>query len=255
MKAIYNINYGVYVLTTNHSKMNGCIVNTVAQITSAPCKVMVCVNKENFSCDEIRKSKVFNLSILDKTTSFEIIEHFGFSSGKNVNKFDNFNDFKIAENNVPYITKFVNSYLSLKVLEEKDVGSHIMFIAEVTADMVINSNEPITYAYYQNNLKPQKKTDKTVWICSVCGYVYEGDPIPDDFICPLCKHGASDFVKQESEQNKTKISNATNNLEQSNQIDNKNNASKTHTCLLCGYVYEGDTPPDACPVCGANMWK
>lgn len=237
MKAIYNINYGVYVLTTNASKMNGCVVNTVAQITSSPVKVMVCVNKENFSCGEIQKSKVFNLSVLDSTTAFDIIEKFGFASGKTTNKFDNFADFKMADNNVPYITKNTNSYLSLKVLEEKDVGTHIMFICDVTADVVLNSNESITYTYYQNKIKPQKKANKTVWVCAVCGYVYEGDPLPEDFICPICKHGASDFVKQEAEQKTEKAS------------------TKKHTCLLCGYTAEGDAPPDICPVCGQNMWK
>ena len=246
MKAIYNISYGLYVLTTFASKPNGCIVNTVVQITSSPTKVMVCVNKDNFSCGEIQKSKTFNLSVLDMTSSFEIIERFGFSSGKNVNKFDGFMGFEMAENGVPFITKHTNSYLSLKVLEEKDVGTHMMFICEVTADVVLNSNEPITYAYYQNKLKPQKKVSKTVWVCSVCGYVYEGDPIPQDFVCPLCKHGASDFVKQEAKQ-KTET--------KKEEKANLSAGSKKHVCLLCGYVHEGDAPPDACPLCGQNMWK
>lgn len=246
MKAIYNISYGVYVLTTNASKKNGCIVNTVSQITSSPTKIMVCVNKENFSCSEIQKSKVFNLSVLDMTTAFEMIEKFGFSSGKTTDKFDGFADFEMAENGVPYITKNTNSYMSLKVLEEKDVGSHIMFICEQTADVVLNSNEPITYAYYQNKLKPQKKTEKVVWVCSVCGYVYEGDPIPEDFICPLCKHGASDFVKKEPEAKKeTKTQEKT----------ESKTSSKKHVCLLCGYTHEGDEAPNPCPVCGQNMWK
>ena len=238
MKAIYNIGYGVYVLTTASSKLNGCIVNTVAQITSSPVKIMVCVNKENFSCAEILKSKQFNLSVLDKTTAFDIIERFGFASGKNTNKFEGFLDYQMAKNNIPYITKNTNSYMSLKVLEEKDVGTHMMFICEQTADVVLNSNEPITYAYYQSNIKPKKKSTKTVWVCAVCGYVYEGDPIPEDFICPICKHGASDFIKQEAEDKK----------EDKQQ-------TKKHTCLLCGYSAEGDSPPDKCPICGANLWK
>lgn len=238
MKAIYNISYGVYILTTNASKMNGSVVNAVCQITSSPTRVMVCVNKDNFSCEEIKKSKEFNLSVLDMKTSFEMIEKFGFSSGKTINKFDGFSDFEMAKNNIPFITKNTNSYLSLKVVEEKDIGSHVMFICDVADDVVLNSNEPITYAYYQNNLKPKKKVSKTVWVCSVCGYVYEGDPIPEDFVCPLCKHGASDFVKQEAEPAKSEAK-----------------STKKQVCLLCGYVHEGDTPPDACPLCGANMWK
>lgn len=241
MKAIYNIGYGVYVLTTNGKKLNGCIVNTVAQITSAPVKIMVCVNKENFSCAEIQKTKQFNLSVLDMTTSFDLIERFGFSSGKTTDKFEGFADFKMAENNIPYITKSTNSYLSLKVLEEKDVGSHIIFICEQTADVVLSSTESVTYGYYQNKIKPKKTAEKVVWVCSVCGYVYEGDPIPEDFVCPLCKHGASDFVKQEPTAAKKE--------------EPKPAGGKKHTCLLCGYTVEGDAPPNPCPVCGANMWK
>ena len=238
MKAVYNIGYGVYILTTNSSKKNGCVVNSVAQITSSPARVMVCVNKENYSCSEIQKSKVFNLSILDMTTAFSLIEKFGFSSGKDVDKFENFSDYDLAENGVPYITKHTNSYLSLKVVQTNDVGTHMMFVCDIEKDVVLNSNESITYAYYQNKLKPQKKTNKTVWVCSVCGYVYEGENIPEDFVCPLCKHGASDFVKQEaSDKNK------------------KETSSKKHVCLLCGYTHEGDAPPDVCPVCGQNMWK
>ena len=244
MKAVYNIGYGVYVLTTNASKKNGCIVNSVAQITSSPAKVMVCVNKENFSCGEIQKSKKFNLSILDMTSAFEIIEKFGFASGKNIDKFENFTDFEMAKNGVPFITIHTNSYLSLKVIQENDVGSHIMFICEVEEDVVLNSNESLTYAYYQNKLKPQKKTEKVVWVCSVCGYVYEGDPIPEDFVCPLCKHGASDFVKQGPEQKA-----------ESKQESKTSTGAKKHICLLCGYTHEGDEAPNSCPVCGQNMWK
>lgn len=247
MKAIYNISYGVYILTTVSSKLNGCVVNTVAQITSSPTKVMVCVNKENFSCGEIQKSKIFNLSVLDMRTGFDIIEKFGFCSGKDVNKFENFESYKLAKNGVPFITEHTNAYLSLKVLEEKDVGTHVMFICEVTADEVLSSNEPITYAYYQNKLKPQKKSEKTVWVCSVCGYVYEGDPIPEDFICPLCKHGASDFERKEATKENSKNENA--------KTENKEKTSKKKVCLLCGYVHDSDEPIDACPLCGANMWK
>ncbi len=241
MKAVYNIGYGVYVLTTNASKKNGCIVNAVAQITSSPARVMVCVNKDNFSCGEIQKSKKFNLSILDMNSSFEMIERFGFSSGKTVDKFNGFADFKMADNGVPFITKNVNSYLSLKVVQENDVGTHVMFICDIEADVVLSSSESLTYAFYQNKIKPQKKTDKVVWVCSVCGYVYDGDPLPEDFVCPLCKHGASDFEKQGEIKKENK--------------QPETGMSKKHTCLLCGYTCESDAPPDVCPVCGQNMWK
>ncbi len=246
MKALFNIGCGVYILTTNSSKLNGCIVNSVMQITSAPTRVAVCVNKDNFSTQEIQKSKKFNLSILGEEATFDIIKKFGFFSGRDTNKFEGFGDYKMAENNVPYLSKFANSYLSLSVIEEKDIGTHVMFICDVTADVVLNSSKSITYAYYQDTLKPKKKATKTCYVCSVCGYVYEGDPLPDDFICPLCKHGASDFVKQEVE------------LEDSKEASN--NASKTenkksYTCLLCGYTHEGDAPPEVCPTCGQNMWK
>ena len=199
MKAVYNISYGLYILTAKTAKHNGCVTNTVCQVTTNPNRITVAVNKQNFTASQIQESKKFNVSILDERCDFEMIKRFGFVSGKDVNKFDDFSEYKIAENGVAYITKSVNSYLTCEVVEEKDLGTHIQFLADVTGDFVIGNEPSLTYAYYQKNIKPtlQELPKKVVHVCKICGYVYEGDPLPEDFICPWCKHGAVDFERQE----------------------------------------------------------
>lgn len=236
MKAVYNIPYGVYVLTAKDKKQNGCIINTLCQVTSSPCKISVTVNKENYTTEIIEKTGEFNVSILDMTTSFDIIKHFGFQSGRNVNKFDGFADFKLAKNGIAYITSHANSYLSAKVTAKYDVGTHITFVAEVVEDVVLNSNESLLYSYYQSNLKPKaEQSKKTVWVCKICGYVYQGEELPEDFICPLCKHGAEDFEKQEPAEEKP--------------------ALNKFVCPVCGYSAESDKDELVCPICGVKMNK
>ena len=145
----------------------------------------------------IEKTGVFNVSILNEKTSFDLIKRFGFSSGKDTDKFEGFLGFDRAENGTTYITENTNSYLSAKVVSKTDVGTHITFVAEVTADVVLNDTKSVTYEYYLNNIKPKPpQAKKTAYVCKICGYVYEGETLPDDFICPLCKHGAADFELQ-----------------------------------------------------------
>ena len=197
MKALFNIPYGLYVLTAKDEKDNGCIINTLQQITSSPVQISITVNKDNYTTKMIQKTSVFNVSILDKTVSFELIKNFGFSSGRDTNKFENFKDHKTAKNGVLYITQSTNSYLSAKVVSQIDVGSHITFVAEVTEDVILKETESVTYEYYLKNIKPKPDSNtKNSYVCSICGYVYEGDELPNDFVCPLCKHGSEFFVKK-----------------------------------------------------------
>lgn len=193
MKTMQNISYGLYIVTTKTDKINGCVANTLIQHTTEPNQVTITLNKSNCTTEMIRQSKKFNVSMLDNTTKFDIIKHFGFSSGKDTNKFDGFDDYKLSENEIPYITLGTNAYISCEVSAEIDMGSHIMFIATVTGGEVLSNNESLTYAEYHKSVKPKTAAKKGVWVCKICGYVYEGEELPEDFICPICKHGASDF--------------------------------------------------------------
>ena len=193
MKTMQNISYGLYIVTTKTDKINGCVANTLVQHTTEPNQVTITLNKSNYTTEMIRSSKKFNVSMLDNTTKFDIIKHFGFSSGKDTNKFDGFDDYKLSENEIPYITLGTNAYISCEVSAEIDMGSHIMFIATVTGGEVLSNNESLTYAEYHKSVKPKTAAKKGVWVCKICGYVYEGEELPEDFICPICKHGASDF--------------------------------------------------------------
>ena len=239
MKAVYNISYGVYVLTAKGEKQNGCIINTLMQVTSSPVKISITINKDNYTTGLIEKSGEFNVSILDMTTSFDVIERFGFVSGKTTDKFDGFSGYKIANNGIAYITQNTNSYLSAKVVDKVDNGTHITFFAEVVEDVVLSNEKPITYAHYLENVKPKPKAEtgeKVVWVCRICGYVYEGDPIPEDFVCPLCKHGAVDFEKRER---KVEIK--------------ETKTMKKYVCPICGYTVEAEENPGKCIICGADM--
>ncbi len=193
--AFFNIGYGLYVLTTNNTYDNGCVINTFIQVTSSPQRVALAVNKDNFTCSELEKSGIFNVSVIDERADFDLFRQFGFKSGRNVRKFDDFCDFNRAKNGVLYITKSTNAYFSGKVTEKIDLGTHILFIADVTDAEVLSDTTTVTYTYYQKNIKPAPEKKKSGWVCKICGYVYEGEELPEDFICPLCKHPASDFEK------------------------------------------------------------
>lgn len=196
-KVLFNIGYGLYVLTANEGeKDNGCIINTVMQVTSDPLQIAIAVNKKNYTNEMIQRTKKFNVSILSESSKFEIFKHFGFQSGRNVDKFASFYDTKRSPNGVLYITQNTNSYMSAYVKQEIDLGTHTLFIARLVAAEILSEEPTVTYTYYQNNIKPKpQKTEKKGWRCKICGYIYEGEYLPPDFICPICKHSAADFEK------------------------------------------------------------
>lgn len=194
-KVLNTISYGLYVLTAKDGdRQTGCIINTPCQVASAPLLLSISVNKQNHTRDVIAETGVFNLSVLSEDASFDTFKRFGFQSGRDTDKFAGFSAYELAENGVAYVTEGVCTYLSGKVTQSYDLGSHTLFIAEVTGGGTISDTAPATYAYYHANIKPKKNDDKkTGFVCSICGYVYEGDTLPNDFVCPICKHGPEAF--------------------------------------------------------------
>jgi flavin reductase (DIM6/NTAB) family NADH-FMN oxidoreductase RutF len=196
--AMFKLSYGLFVLTARDGdKDNGCIINTAAQLTSNPNRISIAVNKGNFTHDMIMKTGVFNVSILSTDAPFDIFKYYGFQSGRDVNKFPG-SGFPRSRNNLIFITGCTNAFISGKVVEAYDYGTHTLFVADVTEAQVLSNVPSVTYAYYFANIKPkpQAPAEKKVgWVCKICGYVYEGEELPPDFICPLCKHGAADFEK------------------------------------------------------------
>ena len=199
-KAMHNLSYGLFVVTTRiGEKDNGCIINTAAQVTSSPNRISITVNKDNLTHDMIRCSGAFNLSVLSEKAGFEIFRHFGFQSGRTADKFEGYTACKRSANGLCYITGGTNAFFSARVEQTIDLGTHTMFIASVEDMEVLSADPSATYAYYQASIKPKPEQkgsqEKTVWRCTVCGYVYEGEELPSDFVCPLCRHPASDFEK------------------------------------------------------------
>ncbi len=194
LTALFNIGYGLYVVTSNDGKKdNGCIVNTVSQVTNQPNRIAVCINKQNYTHHVVKSSGIMNVNCLSIEAPFKVFENFGFQSGRNVDKFANCSPMR-SDNGLVFLPHYINSFMSLKVEQYIDLDTHGMFICSVTEARVINRVETMTYTYYQKNVKPKPATEgKKGWVCKVCGYVYEGDELPEDFICPLCKHGAADF--------------------------------------------------------------
>lgn len=198
-EAMYKLTYGLFVLTTTDgAKQNGCIVNTVSMITDSPKRITVFVNKANYTEELMRKTGVFNVSVLTEQTPFETFKQFGFSSGRDTDKFAG-KTYPTSENGLYYLPDTANAVLSGKVIDAYDYGTHTLFVAEVTEAKTLSSDKSVTYEYYQNNIKPrpqtapaQNQTEK--WVCKICGYVHEG-PLPEDFVCPWCKHPAEDFEK------------------------------------------------------------
>ncbi len=193
-KVMFNLSYGLFVLTAkNGEKDNGCIVNTVIQVTSQPNRIIAVVNKANYTHDMIAETGEFNVSVLSEKAEFETFKHWGFQSGADTDKLIGI-EYARSANGLIYLLNQVNSYMSAKVCDKIDLGTHTMFIADVTDGQVLSGDSSATYAYYHKNIKPsQKPAAKKGFICTVCGYVYEGEELPEDFICPLCKHPASDF--------------------------------------------------------------
>jgi len=195
--AMNKLSYGLFVLTARDGdKDNGCIINTAMQITSSPLRVSIAVNKDNFTHDLIAKTGVFNVSILATGVPFDIFKQFGFSSGRDADKFAGVNYNDRSANGLRYISEHSNSIISANVCESYDCGTHTLFIADVTESFVLSNEPSVTYQYYFDHIKPkpQKPVEKKKgFVCKICGYIYENDTLPDDFVCPICKHGAIDF--------------------------------------------------------------
>ncbi len=195
LKALFNIGYGLYVVTSREgNKDNGLIVNTVCQVTSTPNRVAVAINKQNYSHHIIKQTGKMNINCLSVEAPFSVFENFGFRSGRDVNKFEGEEQLLRSDNGLVFLPRYINSFMSLKVERYIDFETHGLFVCTVTESRVISPVETMTYTYYQQNVKPRPNTEKKKgWVCKVCGYVYEGENLPEDFVCPLCKHGASDF--------------------------------------------------------------
>ncbi len=194
LSALFKIGYGLYVVTSNDGKRdNGLIVNTVTQVTNSPNRIAVAINKENYSHHVIKQTGVMNINCLSEDAPFSVFETFGFVSGRNADKFANCTPLR-ADNGLVFLPRYINAFMSLRVEQYVDLGTHGLFICSITEARVISDAPSMTYAYYQEHVKPKPETEgKKGFVCKVCGYVYEGDTLPEDFICPLCKHGAADF--------------------------------------------------------------
>ena len=194
LTALFKIGYGLYVVTSNDGKKdNGLIVNTVTQVTNTPNRVAVTINKENYSHHVIKQTGIMNVNCLSVDAPFSVFEKFGFKSGRNHDKFGNENVNR-SDNGLVFLERYINSFMSLKVEQYVDLGTHGMFICSITEARVINNLDTMTYTYYQDKVKPKPEVEgKKGYVCKICGFVYEGEELPEDYICPLCKHGAQDF--------------------------------------------------------------
>ncbi len=194
-KALFQITYGLYVLTTRHDgRDNGCIINTVMQVAEQPVRLAIALSKRNLSCEMVRQSKRLDLSAITTGADFSLFQRFGFQSGRDADKFEGFAAVRRSENGLYYLTENSSAYLSAKVLSETDLGTHLLFIAEVEDGQVLSGDPPCTYTHYQTCIKPKPAPVKQKsWVCQVCGYVHEGDQLPEGFVCPLCKHGREAF--------------------------------------------------------------
>lgn len=197
--ALFKLSYGLFVLTAHENgKDNGCIINTASQVTAEPNRIAVCVDKSNLTHDMIMNTGKLCASVISRAASFNLFERFGFCSGRDTDKFKGFSGFERGTDGICHITEGTNAYISARVENTLDLGSHTMFIAAVTDAKILNDERSATYEYYFDSIKPKpqrKENGKTVWRCRICGYEYEGEELPPDFICPLCKHPASDFEK------------------------------------------------------------
>lgn len=201
-EAMYKLTYGLFVLTTTDGvKQNGCIVNTVSMLTDNPKRIVVFVNKANYSESLLKKTGVFNVSVLTEKTPFDMFKQFGFASGRDTDKFAG-GSYQTTENGLNYVAEYSNAVMSAKVIDSFDYGTHTLFVAEVTEAKKLSGDKSVSYEYYLNNIKPKPQVEANSseskggkWVCKICGYVHEGEELPDDFICPWCKHPASDFEK------------------------------------------------------------
>ena len=197
--ALFKISYGLFILTAEENGFdNGCVINTLTQQTGKPCTVSVTVNKSNKTCEMIKSTGKFNVSVISENAPFELFRHFGFQSGRDTDKFRNYPNSERAENGIYYIPGYTNAYFCCKVKSVTDLGTHLLFIAEVEDAEILSDFESMTYDFYHKNVKPKpQKTEKKGYRCKICGYIYEGETLPEDFVCPVCKHPASDFERIE----------------------------------------------------------
>ena len=195
-KALSQLSYGLYVAASKFDKkMNGCIVNTVMQITSNPLQIAVAINKENLTCEIVQKSKVLSLSVLSETAPFSLFQHFGFQSGRTTDKFVDY-PFALTAQELPYLKEHATAFIDCKVKDVIDLGTHMLFITSVNDCEVLSGEKAMTYSFYHDFVKPKPESSSVKgWRCTICGYVYEGEELPPDFICPWCKHGVEDFEK------------------------------------------------------------
>lgn len=195
--ALFKLSYGLFVLTARQGqKDNGCIINTAIQITDAPKRIQICVNKQNLTHDMILQTGIFNVSVLSQDAVFWVFQHYGFQSGRDTDKFENIPAARTS-NGVRYVQGCTNAVISGKVINTVDCGTHTLFIADVTDAEILSDEPSMTYQYYFDHVKPKPEPAKQEsWVCKICGYVYEGEELPPDYVCPLCKHGAEDFEKQ-----------------------------------------------------------
>lgn len=247
--AMFRLGYGLYVLSSTLAGRDaGCIINTAVQLTSQPERIMIAVNKSNFTHRAVETSGVFDLSVLTEKTPFAVFRNFGFQSSADAEKFDP--NAPRTSNGCAYLAQYANAVISGAVTDSFDLGTHTVFFADVTDAKVLSDARSVTYDYYQNSIKPKKTAQpkKRGYICRVCGYFHEADELPADFVCPVCKHSAADFEPVGFESAAfADISN--------NTSDKEKTIMKKFVCPVCGYVHEGDVPPEQCPVCKAPASK
>ena len=251
-EAFYKLSYGLYLLTVRSGgKDNGCIINTAVQCASEPKQISVCVINRNLTCGMIRETGRFNVSVLTERAPFALFRRFGMQSGRDVDKFQPAEEPVAARmdcNGIRYDPES-SAVFACRVLSEKALGSHTLFVAEVEDALVLSAEPPMTYAYYQKNVKPKpaptaEEAQKSGWRCKICGYVYEGEELPEDFVCPVCNHASDDFEKTEA----APVNHNVINIEGGKTM-------KKWVCSVCGYVYEGENPPAECPVCHVDSSK
>lgn len=250
--ALFKIQYGLFLISTRENdRDNACIGNVLAQVASSPLRVALSISKRNFTCETIERTGRFNASALTVEAPFSLYERFGFQSGRDVDKFAGLETVRSA-NGLVYEPRFANAYLSCNVVESIDLGSHRLFVVDVEEAEVLSDVESATYEYYRSEVKPKPSSAPGVkgWRCTVCGYVHASEDLPSDFVCPVCKHGAVDFVKIESDD-------AASTAEANAATESNDAATNGWRCTVCGYVHKGEEPSGdfVCPVCGVGAEK
>lgn len=243
-KALYKFTYGLYLLTARENEVdNGCIINTAIQVANDPTRISVAAIRGNKTCEMIQSSGEFNISAITTTAKFDLFQRFGMQSGRSVDKFAGFGGAARSENGLYYLTEYANMYMSAKVVEQHDLGSHILFIGEVTDGQVLSEETGCTYGYYQSDIKPKPApAEKKGWVCAICGYVHEGEELPEDFVCPLCQHGREDMKPL----NAAKAAPV---KTEEKPEEKPAGAGKKWVCTICSYEHEGEEPPEICPLC------